>query len=117
MIGACNPSFKNGEVAFNCVCVCIASDIFSCAMIENMMLKVAMHMPVLARIVGYQSSFRVKLLHQYRAQGSGSNARGVDRPHAALPFNQRKHGFFAPAAAKTPLSALAAMAALFPCHR
>ena len=79
-VAAGDTAFEDAEVVLDSVGVGIAADVLVGAVVHTLMLEVAPHLAVLARIVGVQLRLLVNLGHQDRPQVGG----GKRWPHASI---------------------------------
>src|ERR1700674_4100951 len=113
MIDAMNTAFEDGKVAFNCVGMGVAANIFAGTMVDRAVFgKFAADLLRGSAFVCHDMRCGMDLSFRDLTQIVGSDRWNVVRTHLTFAFNQREHGFLAGAACSGML-ALAAMLVLF----
>jgi hypothetical protein len=113
VVRARDPALEDREVAFDGVRVSLTANVFLGTVVYDLMPEVAVHVSVLARVIGNQQRLFVEMGNENRAQRGGGNARQVHRPHRTFALDDGEHGFFAVRAANHLAAILAVPVPLF----
>jgi hypothetical protein len=112
VVGADNAALEDAEIALDSVRVGRAAHVLASAVVHDLMLGGAVHVAILASVIGAERGRSVDLLAKDGLDVGSGDALHVSRANRAAALDQREDSFLAPATAETARGALALVAVL-----